>query len=325
MRRREFCLWLSAVTAMDLLSAKAQKPGKPVIGCLALGSFQDGRKTFDWVRRGLAETGFVEGRDFDVELRVADYQAERLRELAADLVARNVAIIVALTTPSTAAAEAITKSVPIVFFTGVDPVANGFVSSLNHPGGNATGIFTLGPTLNAKRLELLHEIAPTADVVAVLISSSIPAAAGLAELPGAAASLRVRTITQIADSREDFTGAFEAMARDNCRALYVPGDAVFNNNAAAVVALAAKYRMPAIYPFREYVAAGGLASYGPNFSEGYRFIGTYAGRILRGERAAELPVQQITKIEFVLNAKAAKELGLELSSSLLTRADEVIE
>ena len=131
MRRREFCLWLSAVTAMDLLSAKAQKPGKPVIGCLALGSFQDGRKTFDWVRRGLAETGFVEGRDFDVELRVADYQAERLRELAADLVARNVAIIVALTTPSTAAAEAITKSVPIVFFTGVDPVANGFVSSLN--------------------------------------------------------------------------------------------------------------------------------------------------------------------------------------------------
>ena len=172
-------------------------------------------------------------------------------------------------------------SVPIVFFTGVDPVANGFVSSLNHPGGNATGIFTLGPTLGAKRLELLHEIAPTADVVAVLISSSIPAAAGLAELPDAAVSLGVRTITQIADSREDFAGAFEAMARDNCRALYVPGDAVFNNNAATVVALAAKYRMPAIYPFREYVAAGGLASYGPNFSEGYRFIGTYAGRIAR--------------------------------------------
>jgi putative tryptophan/tyrosine transport system substrate-binding protein len=257
MLRREFCLGLSAVTAMVPLSAKAQKREKPVIGCLALGSLENGRRTFEWVRGGLTETGLVEGRDFDVELRAADYYAERLRELAADLVARNVAVIVALTTPSTVAAEAVTKSIPIVFFTGADPVANGFVSSLNHPGGNATGIFTLGQTLDAKRLELLHEIAPTADVVAILISSSIPAAGvgTMTELSDAADRLGIRTLIQVAETRDDFSGAFEAMVRDNCRALYVPGDAVFNNNAAAVVSLATKYRMPAIYPFREYVAA----------------------------------------------------------------------
>jgi putative ABC transport system substrate-binding protein len=304
-------------------SAKAQKPRKPVIGCLALGSLENGRKTFEWVRGGLAETGYVEGRDFDLELRAADYQAERLRELAADLVARNVAAIVALTTPSTAAALAVTKSIPIVFLTGVDPVANGLVSSLNRPGGNATGIFILGQTLSTKRLELLHEIAPAANVVAILIGSSIPGIT--AELSDAADRLGVRSIIQVANSRDEFATAFEAMVRDDCRALYVPGDAVFNNNAAAVVALAAKYRIPAIYPFREYAAAGGLASYGPNLAEGYRFIGTYAGRILRGERPAELPVQQITKVELVLNANAAKELGLELPLSLLARADELIE
>ncbi|WFU21738.1 ABC transporter substrate-binding protein [Bradyrhizobium sp. CB1717] len=176
-----------------------------MIGCLALGSLENGRKTFEWVRGGLAETGYVEGRDFDLELRAADYQAERLRELAADLVARNVAAIVALTTPSTAAALAVTKSVPIVFLTGVDPVANGFVSSLNRPGGNATGIFILGQTLSTKRLELLHEIAPTANVVAILISSSIPGIT--TELSDAADRLGVRTIIQVANSRDEFAAA----------------------------------------------------------------------------------------------------------------------
>jgi putative ABC transport system substrate-binding protein len=328
MRRREFCLGLSAITATIPLPAKAQKPRRPVVGFLGFSTLENSRKTFELVRRGLTETGYVEGRDFDVELVVADYRTDRLRELAADLVEHNVAAIVAPTTPSLMAAQSATKSVPIVFFTGVDPVANGFVSSLNHPGGNATGIYTLGTTLNTKRLELLHEIVPTADAVAILIS---PPATGSSlvsagkELTEAASSLGIRAIFQSAKTKDDFAAAFDAIIRDNCHALLVPGDTVFNNNPDAVVSLAAKFRIAAIYPFREYVVAGGLASYGPNFAEGYRVIGTYAGRILRGELPSELPVQQIAKVELVLNAKAAKGLDLAFPPTLLARADEVIE
>jgi putative tryptophan/tyrosine transport system substrate-binding protein len=327
MRRREFCLALSAVTATIALSARAQKPRRPVIGCLALGYLENGRNNFASVRHGLAATGCVEGRDFDVEFRAADYQADRLRELAADLVERNVAVIVTLATPCLMAAQSATKSIPIVFYTGVDPVENGFVSSLNHPGGNATGIFTLGTTLNTKRLELLHEIAPTADAVAILMSPAIgsPLLSAMGEVTEAATKLGIRAIAEWAKTRDDFAAAFDAIIRDNCRALLVPGDAVFNNDTDAVVALAAKFRIPAMYAFREYVVAGGLASYGPDFTEGYRVMGTYAARILRGESPSNLPVQQITKVEFVLNARAAKGLDLRFPSNLLARADEVIE
>jgi ABC-type uncharacterized transport system substrate-binding protein len=327
MRRREFCLGLSAITAAIPLSAEAQKPRRPVIGCLGLSSLENARKYFEFVRHGLAATGFVEGRDFDVEFRAADYQADRLREVAADLIERNVAVIVTLATPCLVAAQSATKSIPIVFFTGVDPVENGFVRSLNYPGGNATGIFTLGTTLNTKRLELLHEIVPTADAVAILMSPAIGSAlvSAMGEVTEAAGRLGIRAIAQWARTRDDFAVAFDAIIRDNCHALLVPGDAVFNNNPEAVVALAAKFRIPAIYAFREYVLVGGLASYGPNFTDGYRVMGTYAGRILHGESPSDLPVQQITKVEFVLNARTAKELDLTFPSNLLARADEVIE
>ena len=327
MRRRTFCLALSAVTATVALSARAQKPRRPVIGCLVLGPLENGRDNFASVRHGLAATGCVEGRDFDVEFRAANYQIDRLRELAADLVERNVAVIVTLATPCLEVALSATKSIPIVFYTGVDPVENRFVSSLNHPGGNATGIFILGDPLNTKRLELLHDIAPTADAVAILWSPAIgpPRERAMGKVKEAATKLGIRAIEEFATTRDDFAAAFDAIIRDNCRALLVPGDAVFNNDIDAVVALAAKFRIPAMYAFREYVVAGGLASYGPDFTEGYRVMGTYAARILRGESPSNLPVQQITKVEFVLNAKAAKGLDLRFPSNLLARADEVIE
>jgi putative ABC transport system substrate-binding protein len=245
----------------------------------------------------------------------------------ADLVERNVALIVALNTPALVAAQRATKSIPIVFFTGVDPVENGFVSSLNHPGGNTTGIYSLGTTLNTKRLELLHEIIPTADAVAILISPPIGSSLVSAgkELTEAAERLDIRAVVETAKTRDDFGSAFDAIIRDKCQAILVPGDTVFNNNIDALVSLAAKFRLPAIYPFREYVLAGGLASYGPNFVESYRFMGTYAARILRGEPPAGLPVQQVTKVELVLNTRAAKATDIALPPTLLARADEVIE
>jgi putative ABC transport system substrate-binding protein len=326
MRRREFCLALSVVTATVALSARAQKPRRPVIGCLVFGPLENGRNNFASVRHGLDATGCVEGRDFDVEFRAANYQIDRLRELAADLVERSVAVIVTIATPCLEAALSATKSIPIVFYTGADPVENRFVISLNHPGGNATGIFALGDPLNTKRLELLHDIAPTADAVAILWR---PAIGSPRERAPWVRRKRRRPSLAFVPSRS-LQQPVTILLR---RSMQSSGTTVVRClcpvTPSSITILTPSSHWPRSFgfqhAFREYVVAGGLASYGPNFTEGYRVMGTYAARILRGESPSNLPVQQMTKVEFVLNTKAAKGLDLRFPSNLLARADEVIE
>jgi putative tryptophan/tyrosine transport system substrate-binding protein len=325
MRRRDFIAGLSASSAPISFASFAQQPRKIVIGCLGLASLKDVRTNFGNVRRGLYETGFSEDRDYEVEYRAADYQPEKLHGLAAELVARDMAVIVTLASPALPAAQAATKSVPIVFLTGFDPVANGFVEGLNRPGTNLTGVFILTGPLGPKRLELLHELAPAAKIAVLLSSTSLRFANIREELGAAAKSLGVQMVIQEVDVPAKFEAAFETIRRAGCGALVVGGDAVFTNNRATIVELAARYKIPAIYAERDYAVAGGLASYGPNFGEAYRLLGTYAGRILKGEKPADLPVQQVTKIEFVLNSRTARELNMTFPIPLLGRADEVIE
>jgi putative tryptophan/tyrosine transport system substrate-binding protein len=326
MRRRAFIAGLSASSASIPFASFAQQSRKLVIGCLGLASLKDVKINFGNVRRGLYETGFLEGRDYEVEYRAADYQPEKLYGLAAELVARDIAVIVTLASPALPAAQAATKSVPIVFLTGFDPVANGFVEGFNRPGTNLTGVFILTGPLGPKRLELLRELAPAAKSIAVLLSStSLRFAKVKEELDAAAKSLGIQLVLQQADVPAEFEAAFDAIRRAGCGALVVGGDAVFTNNRATIVELVARYKIPAIYAEREYAVAGGLASYGPNYGEAYRLLGTYAGRILKGEKPADLPVQQVTKIEFVLNARTARELNMTFPVPLLGRADEVIE
>lgn len=326
MRRREFCLGLSAALATSAAPAPTQGAKRPVVGCLGLGSLKDVRTNFGSVRRGLAETGFVEGSDYEVEYRAADYQPDALRGLAAELIVRDVAVIVTLASPALPVAQAATKSIPIVFLTGFDPIANGFVEGLNRPGSNLTGVFILTAPLGPKRLEVLRELVPAAQSLAVLLSASSLRFANLKEdLNAAAKSLGVQLLIQETDLPGEFEAAFEAVGRAGCEALMVGGDAVFTNNRAAVIELAARHRIPAIYAERDYAAAGGLASYGPNYGEAYRLLGTYAGRILSGDKPANLPVQQVTKVELVLNARTARDLNMTFPLALLARADEVID
>lgn len=328
MRRRDFCLGLSAVSAAIPVAVFAQRAGKKTIGFLGLGSLKDVRdsRNTEAVRRGLAESGYVEGRDFDAEYRAAEYRADALPGLAADLVSRKVDLIVALASPALTAAQAATKSIPIVFLTGFDPVANRFVEGLNRPGTNLTGISILTVPLSSKRMEFLHELLPAARSIAVLSSSSsLEFPEVKSGLNAAAETLGLRMLIQVTDTPGEFAAAFDAIVRAGCEAVAVGGDAVFTNNRRAVVEFATRHRIPAVYADREYVVAGGLASYGPDFGEAYRVLGTYAGRILHGEKPDELPVQQITSVQLVLNAKTAKALNIAFPPASLARADEVIE
>ena len=328
MRRREFIAACLASSTAFALIGSAQQRKKATIGFLGLGSLKDVRNSqnTEAVRRGLAEIGYIEGRDYDVEYRAADYQDDALPGLAEELVARKVALIVTLASPALKAAHAATNSVAIVFLTGFDPVANGFVKGLNHPGMNLTGVFILTGPLGPKRLELLHELAPAAKSIAILLSStSLRFSTVKEELDAAGKSLGVQVAIQQVDVPAEFEAAFDAIRRAGCGALVVGGDAVFTNNRAAVVELVKRHKIPAMYAERDYVAAGGLASYGPHYGEAYRLLGTYAGRVLKGERPADMPVQQVTKIELVLNGRTAREMNMTFPVALLARADEVIE
>src|SRR5262249_24609360 len=250
----------------------------------------------------------------------AEYRSDALPGLASDLVARKVVLIVALASPALTAAQAATKSIPIVFLTGFDPVANRFVEGLNRPGTNLTGISILTVPLLSKRLELLRGLIPAAKSIAVLSSSSSLNFPELKSgLSAAAESLGLRTLIQVTDTPGEFEAAFDAIDRAGCEAVAVGGDAVFTNNRSAVVELAARHRIPAVYADRECVVAGGLASYGPDFGEAYRVLGTYAGRILHGGKPDELPVQQVTRVQLVLNAKTAKALNIVFPPALLAR------
>jgi putative ABC transport system substrate-binding protein len=327
MRRREFIRLFGGAVAAWPLAARAQRPAMPVVGFLGLGTLDEARVNFALIGRGPTQAGYAEGRNLLVQFRCADYHSDRLSSLANELVKSEVAAIIAGSGPATSAARAATTTIPIVFFTGFDPVVSGFVASLNRPGGNLTGIFTLNPDLMVKRLELLHELIPAARSVALLFSPTVNASfdATIRDLKVAANKLGTRLILQKASAPGDFEETFDALVRERADAVLVGADAVFTNNRDQLVALAARHKVPAIYPIRECSKAGGLLSYGTNYADAYRQVGIYTGRILKGDKPADLPVEQVTKFELVVNLVTARALGLTVSPTLLARADEVIE
>ena len=326
MRRRNFIVVLAGATAWPLV-ARAQQPAMPVIGLLDPRSPDATPDRMRGFRQGLRDIGFVEGENVAIDYRFAQGQFERLPELAAELVRRQVAVIAATNTASALAAKAATTAIPIVFAVPEDPVGLGLVASLARPGGNATGINFFSQEVVPKRLELLHELVPGATRVAVLVN---PAAISTTETTlrdvasaGRARGLQIQVFN--ASTSREINAAFAAFARERPDALYVGGDAFFQVRRAQLVNLASRHAIPATYGGREFVLAGGLMSYGSDLSDAYRQVGFYAGRIMKGGTPADLPVVQATRFELVINAEAARMLGLEVSPMLLARADEVIE
>jgi putative ABC transport system substrate-binding protein len=325
MRRREFIAVLGSAAAWPL-AVRAQ-PALPLVGWLGVGSSpEDAGEPINWLKQGLAETGFVEGRNFAFEYRWAEYHLELMPALAADLVRRRVSVIVTFTTTGAIAGKAATQTIPIVFLVGIDPAAFGLVASFNRPGGNITGVIGLTTQLAAKRLEVLRELVPTAGLFGVLANPSGPiTAVETKELQAAAGILGVRLLIVNAAAPDEFEMAFATLARQQVGALLLSSDVLFVNRYEHLVALAARHALPTIYPERRAAQAGGLISYTADTVDLYHRMGGYVGRILKGEKPADLPVQQATKVELVINMKTAKALGLIFPTALLVRADEVIE
>ena len=278
-------------------------------------------------RLGLKATGFVEGQNVAIEYRWAEGRNDRLPALTTDLVDRQVAVLVATTTPSTLAAKAATKTIPTVFFVAGDPVRLGLVESLNWPGGNLTGATTLTLEVGAKRLELLHQIVPTAKIIAMLVNPTSPnlAAAQSKDLQEAARVLGLQIHVLQASTDWDFDPVFARVAQLGAQAMVITSDSFFFSRSEQLAALAARHAVPAIYGFRELALAGGLISYGGGLAESHRWLGVYTGQILKGAKPADLPVQQSTKLELVINLKAAKAIGIDIPPALIARADDVLE
>jgi len=326
MRRRSFITLLTGAAAWPS-AMRAQQTAMPVIGFLGGESpdlFAGRLRAF---RQGLDQGGFVEGRNVAIEYRWARGEYERLPVLAADLVHQSVTVMVATQTPTLLAAKAATTIIPIVFLTGSDPVEVGLVASLSRPGGNMTGVANLTVEIGAKQLEFLHELVPAATLIALLVNPANPVLADTLsrDLQTAARAMRQQILVVSASTESDVETAFTTLVEQRVSGLVVGNDPFFNARPDQLVALAAGHAVPAIYPYREFATAGGLMSYGSNFADTYRLVGVYTGRILKGEKPADLPVQQSTKVELILNLKTAKALGITFPISLLGRADEVIE
>jgi putative tryptophan/tyrosine transport system substrate-binding protein len=326
MRRREFIVLLGGSVAVSPIAARAQQPSMPVIGLLDSRASRDAPQLLAAIRQGLKDTGFVEGQNVAIEYRFAGNQNERLPALVDDLVHRHVAVIAALGTPATMAAKAATTTIPVVFGTAGDPVKLGFVASLNRPGGNVTGVALLTLAVTPKRLELLHELIPTAKVVALLVNPANPTLAeeNSSSVRSAADALGLELHVLNASTEHDFDEVFAKLIQMRVGGLVIGADPFFYARQEQLGALAARHAVPAIYETREFTAAGGLMGYG-GFTDSFRLVGVYAGRILKGEKPSELPVQQSTKVELYINLKAAKALGISVPLPLLGRADEVIE
>ena len=326
MRRRDFIQTIAGSVAAWPLTSRAQQTAMPVIGLLSARAPGDAPELLAAFRQGLKDTGFVERQNVAIEYRFAENRNERLPALAVDLVHRQVTVIAATTTPAALAAKAATTTIPIVFTTVGDPVQLHLVSSLNRPGGNVTGVTQLNVEVAPKRLELLHELVPTASVVALLANSTNPnTEANTKELQVAARTLGLELHFLNANTERDFDAAFAKLIQLRAGGLVIGADALFSSRSEQLAALALRHAVPAIYQTRDFSVAGGLLSYGTDFRETYRLAGNYIGRVLNGEKLADLPVQQATKVEFYINLKTAKALGLNVPAAMQARADEMIE
>jgi len=328
MRRREFITLIGGAAVTWPLAARAQQPGMPVVGLVNARSAQDAARNAAAFRKGLNEIGYVEGQNVMVEYHWLEGQYDRLPSLIADFVRRRVAVIATPgLTAGAQAAKTATTTIPIVFGVAEDPVKLGLVASLARPGGNATGINVLTSEIAAKRLGLLHDLVPKAVRVAVLVNpaNASIAEAMLREVPEAARAIGLQIQVLKASTRSEIEAAFATLVRDRAEALYVAGDTFFTSRRVQFATLAASYRIPASYPTREAVEAGGLMSYGTDNVDMWRQVGAYTGQILKGAKPADLPVLQSTKFEFVINLQTARALGLEVPPQLLASADEAIE
>jgi putative ABC transport system substrate-binding protein len=326
--RREFITLLGGVAAVWPLATRAQQATMPVIGVLNSRSAGDEARLLAAFRQGLSETGYVDGQNVSIDYRWAEGQYDRLPALAAELVHRQVTLIATPgSTPGALAAKAATSTIPIVFGTGADPIAAGLVRSLSRPGGNVTGITSLSVEIGPKRLELLHELVPAATILALLLNPTNPtlAEAQSRDFQKAARALGLELHILHASTAGDFDMVFKSLVQRGVGALVIGADQLFNSYSEQLAGLAIRHSLPAIYQYPEFTAAGGLMSYGGSIVEEFYLAGAYTGRILKGEKPADLPVQQATKVELIINLKTAKTLSIAVPPALLARANEVIE